>query len=254
MNNSKIDLSGLAEFIKDPYGEYKNINNINNFVRINLKDNDGFIVYSKNKINENIWFDKKQKEKQLNNGTKTNPTLKDLKENKEDYALRLYYYLKIKEQEGKHITIFMLNPAFAYSGSNDTTISRIKNNILKNHDDISSFDIINISPIRNPYPNRLNVLEQKDYYDKGSYYSAIEKIIENSDQILLAWGSGIDKLQISEKLYQILNANIDKITVLGISDSNNPYHPLARKKHDWQFTKEIKKINFSKENIKIEIK
>jgi hypothetical protein len=103
----------------------------NNYNFIPLKDikrkkevinRNGFIVYSKSKIEQDVWFKKtEQKEKQ-------EVSLKKLNEANENFALRLYYYEKINNLGKDHITIIMINPAFAYSKEDDSTIRNIRNN------------------------------------------------------------------------------------------------------------------------------
>ena len=109
---------------------------------------------------------------------------KDIIDSGEDYTYRYNYYLEIDVSEGKHATIIMANPAFAYSKDTDKTISNIINYFQTYYtiEKFKSFDIVNLYPIRMP---KLDCLYSFLYSNttsleieiKASYYEILLKRI-----------------------------------------------------------------------------
>lgn len=199
----------------------------------------GFIVYLEPKIKQDEWFKKtEQKEKQ-------EISLKKLNEANENFALRLYYYEKINNLGKDHITIIMINPAFAYSKEDDSTIRNIRNKLIECHKEVKSFDIINISPIRNPYTDCLLELETKHLYNHQKYCNYLKKLLSNSNKIILAWGNTIDNLSNINNFYKILEDQ-KELYVLGKTKNNNPRHLLSmnNKYLSWGL---FKKVNINKD-------
>lgn len=236
MTNTKQTLFDFIEGIKNNYG-IEPCTKDTDFVfkRLDIKDANGFIVYSKERIDKDNWFkDYNQKNKQMKNGRSDNPTLADLGD-KEDYACRYYYYEKL-ETQGKHVTIVMINPAFAYSEKLDRTINNIRTNLKKIK--VSSFDIVNISPIRNPYTDSFVKLESKKYYVRKDYNDFLDHILKSADVILPAWGNAIMKKElkfIKNKMDDILCKSeiCSKVCILKKTKKGNPMH-LLRVKDSWE--------------------
>lgn len=160
-----------------------------------LKDKDGFIVYSKEKIHEsknlagrNLKVEFKDVYDSLD--------WKKINKSGESYTYRYYFYKKISNAK-KHATVVMMNPAFACSESNDNTINNIEH-YLKKLKTFGSFDIINLYPIRMPnssclnkFINFLNLNEDETYSDFLLKFLVNSK--RNGSTIIAAWGSTYHK-------------------------------------------------------------
>ena len=134
----------------------------------------------------------------------------------------------------------MINPAFAYSKKTDRTINNIRKKLkdLKNPENseflISSFDIVNISPIRNAYTNAFSMLEinntKNQYYNKENYQDFLEEILNSADLIVPAWGDTIDKKELQKtNIKKTINKLLinKKVCILKQTVNGNPMH-LAR--------------------------
>ena len=76
---------------------------------------------------------------------------------KEKNIYRYFYYeqLEIKNKKSQQAIIVMMNPAYADSEKPDSTIKNVKK-FLENNKDFSSFEILNLYPIRMPKSQNLS--------------------------------------------------------------------------------------------------
>lgn len=231
---------------------------VGNFVFIPTENKNGFLVYLNSKITNDIWFKtKEQKDRQNNNGRKYNTTLKDLENFGENYTCRYYYYETLQNNyKNNHITIIMINPAFAYSKKLDRTIHNIQKKLKEFCPEISSFDILNISPIRNPYTDAFVQLEKNyNLYNKEMYKIFFSKMIGSRNKIILAWGNTVDKIDINRnRIFDELKGK-NFLYTLEISNNNNPMHlsPLNNKFFNWKQLKHITLYKDKNDKFKVKI-
>lgn len=153
----------------------------------------GFLVYSKETIKETKIKDSNEtlfeKHETIYKSCKD---YKNIEKCNELNTYRYYYYCKIDYDNKKHATIIMMNPAFACSENMDPTISNIYEFLKRKN--FTSFDIINLFPVRMPNADSLydfiNDLDLNKYNDK---YKVFLKTILGQDQsqkvIIAAWGN-----------------------------------------------------------------
>ena len=187
MNDNKIDLSGLAEFIKKSHEKYKKIKDktspCGNFICKTLIDKNGFLIYSNDLYT----------------------TYDDIKafyktEKNEKNLFRFYYFKEIKNINdiGERVVIVMMNPAFADSTEDDDTIENIKDYLSiinkKQNNKYKSFEIINLFPIRMPKDENLNKLNEKieEIFPNinSDYQKFVCSYLESAEatKIVAAWG------------------------------------------------------------------
>jgi len=93
----------------------------------------------------------------------------------------------------KTITIILQNPSYANETGLDSTLYNIKKLLVASYKDVySSFDVLNVFPIRTSDSGELRIL-LNDHAKFDKYQSQNSKIIqqhiEKAEYILLAWGS-----------------------------------------------------------------
>ena len=112
------------------------------------------------------------------------------------YDCHLFRYLlncKIEEKDKeKSITVILLNPSFADEYGLDRTLFNVKK-FLKEQTNYSEFNVLNIFPIRTP--NSKNLTEKMRKYKKlqEKNNEFIKKVISESNDVLIAWGSKYHK-------------------------------------------------------------
>ena len=165
---------------------------VGNFVFIPIENKNGFIVYSKGKINEIIKEENISLFEKFKNDYINCKDYKKINDAKETYTHRYYYYEKISD-ENETITIIMLNPAFAYSKNTDDTIENIKDFINnENKEKIGAFEIINLYSIRMPKSAKLNSMLNTLTINEDNDINTefIKQYIKGSiNKILIAWGA-----------------------------------------------------------------
>lgn len=211
--------------------------------RIDLSQNEkrGYILYSNIKIDQvlNIYKKSEKAAFEADESKKTskskNITYKNLKDSGEDFIHRFYYYQEIvennKPEDKYHATIIMMNPAFAYSKQQDSTIDNIYNYLKSNN--FKSFGIVNLSSIRTPSPKTLSKLvKQKscNQYDKINR-EFIEYVLDNTQKnehsvIIAAWGSDAKDNKTAKKFFE--NKSY-KLYCFGMTAEKFPKHfsPLS---------------------------
>ena len=92
------------------------------------------------------------------------------------------------QKSGKPITVILMNPSYADEYSLDSTLKNVED-FLKNNGKYSKFQVLNIFPIRTPNSNDLmgKMKKYQKYKDRNNEY--IKKILEKSEDVLIAWGS-----------------------------------------------------------------
>ena len=194
-----------------------------NIKKVDLASNKkGYIIYSDIKIDKSLYkyfdidFSVKELVEEDKKSKSKNISYQELKAVGEDLVHRFYYYQEIIEnnkQENKyHATIIMMNPAFAYSKKQDSTIDNIYNYLKSNN--FKSFEIVNFSPIRTPSPNSLTKLkniEKCNQYDEINR-AFVETVLnkaqgDENNVIIAAWGGSqkdnkIAKEVLKEKSYK----------------------------------------------------
>jgi len=189
----------------------------NEFKVIELKNNencqrDGFLIYSAEEITCNNDI-KKFYENYIN------------KKTTELNLFRYYYYQKLDNNNhtGEHITFVMMNPAFANSNEDDFTIKNILK-YLSDKKQYSSFDIVNLYPVRMPKGAKLDDLNKeinKYYKDINENYQnfIISYLKASNNKIVAAWGSKYHK--VATTLFK--NNNI-KFYCYGLNKDGSPRH------------------------------
>lgn len=231
--------NNLLNFINYIKAKRPNINNYRNLVQSNnekylfkpLEDipakkskkeekRNGFLVYSQETIKNTKNTDLKNLFKNVNIGN-------------EDNIFRYYYYEELNSISNLHATIIMMNPAFADSKEPDDTIKNIKAYLINNG--FSSFDIVNLYPVRMPKSAKLKLYLDKTKDETKAYQAFVKSYLkpdrekdtpENSKQgdkdeniIIAAWGSEYHKK--AEKIFK--NENI-KFYCYGLTKDASPKH------------------------------
>lgn len=154
---------------------------------ISLKDNNGFLIYSTETIdNSNL--------KSLYENY-----CKDINNKKEKNIFRYFYYRDLQNMCPLHATIIMMNPAFADSEASDDTISNIESFIREYNKTcdsekkkFGSFDIVNLFPVRMPKSAKLNKLLDATKSKTPKYQKFVESYLKETCKnhiIIAAWGS-----------------------------------------------------------------
>ena len=157
------------------------------------KKRNGFLVYSQETI-ENT------KNKKLYELYKKS----SIQKIKEKNIYRYFYYENIegKEENLMHAIIIMMNPAFADSEKPDPTIKNVKN-FLENNGDFSSFEILNLYPIRMPKSQNLSCFLRECEDETGNYQETIKKYLNNMKKtIIVAWGAKSRDNQEAKKIFK----------------------------------------------------
>lgn len=210
---------------------------------IPLKNKYGFIVYSK---------------KEYDKYDKINNLYSDYKNIEEKYLHRFYYYIQLQNNNSpneKILTIIMLNPAFACSQKEDSTIKNIES-ILKENREYDSFEIINLYSVRMPKPK--NVEELLKSVGNTENLKFIKQYIKNTrNNILLAYGN-IYSLRINvignftEFLKEL--SNKENLYAIRINNSDTPMHPSQRNNRYLNDFKNLITISLKQDTFKVEEK
>ena len=193
---------------------------------MNLKNGNGFLVYSDETIDNTSNSELKYKyENECN----------EIKNKKEKNIYRYYYYEKFENDSPLHATIVMINPAFADSVEPDGTIKNIEkylNNendaILKHlpniHNKFGSFDIINLYPIRMPKSEKLNEFLELTKIETDKYKQFVGNYLKESDKnhiVIAAWGGDKKDNELARKLFADLDI---KFYCYGLTKNGYPKH------------------------------
>ena len=193
---------------------------------MNLKNGNGFLVYSDETIDNTSNSELKYKyENECN----------EIKNKKEKNIYRYYYYEKFENDSPLHATIVMINPAFADSVEPDGTIKNIEkylNNendaILKHlpniHNKFGSFDIINLYPIRMPKSEKLNEFLELTKTETENYQQFVRDYLRESDKnhiVIAAWGGDKKDNELARKLFADLDI---KFYCYGLTKNGYPKH------------------------------
>ena len=89
---------------------------------------------------------------------------------------------------GKPITIILMNPSYADEYGLDATLKNVKE-FLEKQGKYSKFQVLNIFPIRTP--NSKGLIDKMKKYQKFQKENDefIKKVLANSENVLVAWGS-----------------------------------------------------------------
>ena len=114
-----------------------------------------------------------------------------------------YGYTKSWDENKKNATFILMNPSKGTEFKLDNTIVNINNYCVDSN--FGSFTILNLFPLMTTKPNELSgklLLNS----DENNLY--IEKALEMTNDIFIAWGSGKKYLRKKKELEKILNKNI----------------------------------------------
>ena len=192
----------------------------------------GFLIYSKKTI----------KDLGLTNLYKK--SYKNIEEMKEGNAFRYYYLERLNNGCEKHAVIIMMNPAFANSDEPDRTIKNIKKYCeeTKAENNIGSFEIINLYPIRMPKSVKLSELLENEAVKKetGVYQESIKNYLkdllikkEKNCIIIAAWGTKDADNDKAKKMFEELDLTL---YCYAINEKGYPRHFRSLK------NKELKKL------------
>ena len=209
-----------------------------NIKKVDLASNKkGYIIYSDIKFDEplNKYLKITESVVKKAESKSKNINYNELKNSNEDFAHRFYYYQEIidnKMQENKlHATIIMMNPAFAYSKKQDSTIDNIYNYLKSNN--FKSFEIVNFNPIRTPSPNSLTKLKniekcnQYDEINRVFVETVLNKAQEDENNVIIAaWGGSQKDNKIAK---EVLKEKSYKLYCFGMTSEKFPKHfsPLS---------------------------
>ena len=200
-------------------------------------DSLGYIIYSDIKFDErlNKYLKIAESVVEKAESKSKNITYNELKHSNEDFVHRFYYYQEIIENKtlkgNLHTTIIMMNPAFAYSKKQDSTIDNIYDYFKSN--DFKSFEIVNFSPIRTPSPNSLTKLKN---IEKCNQYDEINRVFietvlnkalgDENNVIIAAWGGSQKDNKIAK---EFLKEKSYKLYCFGMTAKKYPKHfsPLS---------------------------
>lgn len=196
---------------------------INDFVSIPLQNSDGFILYSKETLED---CDIKLK-------TLYEACYEQGKLPKEKNVYRYGYYKRCNSSP-LHATIVMMNPAFADSQNSDDTIKNIEDYLCGAYKNFGSYEIINLYPIRMPKSAQLDKFLAQTKSETKKYQEFVKKYLEDhcKDSIIIAaWGANKNNNIVANELFQ--NSNI-KLYCYGLTKDKFPKH-FARQSY-YQFT------------------
>lgn len=215
----------IFEFLK--IFEYENIS-LNDYKE---EKREGFLLYSKETIPSNSVLENIYKE-----------GYPDINTMKENYIYRYYYYEKLNNDCKKHAIIIMMNPAFANSDKPDPTIKNIKKycNKTKKENEIGSFEVINLYPIRMPKSVKLSELLENEAVKEvtTNYQNVISKYLEgkagdDNVDIIAAWGCNDTDNDKAKELFRELDLIL---YCYAINEKGYPRHFRSLK------NKELKKL------------
>lgn len=177
----------------------------------------GYIIYSDIKIDKSLgkFLDIDFSAIELVEGKKKskskNISYQELKAVEEDFVHRFYYYQEIvennKSENKYHATIIMMNPAFAYSEKQDSTIDNIYAYFKSNG--FKSFEIINFSPIRTSSPKVLSTLAKQESCNQYNEVNRkfVDFVLDNAQNdknsvIIAAWGGKAKDNKTAKKFFE----------------------------------------------------
>lgn len=213
-----------------------------NIKKVDLASNKkGYIIYSDIKIDKSLnkYLDIDLSAKELVEEDKKskskNISYQELKAVGEDLVHRFYYYQEIiennKPENKYHATIIMMNPAFAYSEKQDSTIDNIYAYFKSNG--FKSFEIINFSPIRTPLPKVLSSLAKQESCNQYNEINRrfVEFVLDSAQKdensvIIAAWGGNQKDNRIAK---ECLKEKSYKLYCFGMTSEKFPKHfsPLS---------------------------
>lgn len=199
----------LSEFIEDlKTNGYTAQKELGNYLSLPLKEKDGFLVYSKDTIEDTS----NKKLKRLYKKTYTNINEKNIFR---------YYYEKLDPNNCLHATVVMMNPVFADSEQPDDTIKNIESYLKDNK--FGSFDIVNLYPIRMPKSAKLKDFLKETSTKTKKYQKFVKEYLKKSSKgnhiIIAAWGK--DYHNEAKELFE--NENI-KFYCYGLTKDACPKH------------------------------
>ena len=224
----------IDEYKKNHYGKecvvdgylFKPLENIPSKKGKEEENRNGFLVYSQETIKNTKNTDLKNLFKNVNIGN-------------EDNIFRYYYYEKLNSSSNLHATIIMINHAFADSEEPDPTINNIKEflNNLDKESKFSSFDIVNLYPVRMPKSAKLKLYLDETKKETEDYQAFVKSYLnpvcekdttKNSEEgdkdeniIIAAWGSNARDNKTARELF---NGNICKLYCYGMTAGKCPKH------------------------------
>lgn len=175
----------------------------------------GFLIYSTETLDNTENEDLKKLYKNY---------CKKIENMKERNVYRYYYYKKLDNNFSKHITIIMMNPAFADSEEPDDTIKNIEEYLNNGHNEFGSYDIINLYPIRMPKSAKLDEFLKQTKAGTEKYQNFVEEYlnIKNDNNIIVAaWGSNKKDNKVAKNLFTELNI---KFYCYGLTKDRYPKH------------------------------
>lgn len=140
---------------------------------------------------------------------------------KKFYDNHLFRYLlkcKIKDQ-GKLITVILMNPSFADEYGLDSTLCNVKE-FLEKQKNYSEFEVLNIFPIRTP--NSKNILKLMKKYEKiqKTNNEYIINSLKSADEVLVAWGRKYHSY--AKWIFKYLNNK--KVYAYSVNKDGSPTH------------------------------
>ena len=247
-----------------------------NIKKVDLASNKkGYIIYSDIKIDKSLdkYLDIDLSAKELVEEDKKskskNISYQELKAVGEDFVHRFYYYQEIiennKPENKYHATIIMMNPAFAYSEKQDSTIDNIYAYFKSNG--FKSFEIINFSPIRTPLPKVQSTLTKQESCNQYNEINRrfVEFVLDNAQKdensvIIAAWGGNAKDNKTAKKFFENKSYKLycfgmtaekypKHFSPLSFSNVNKYRHPIPYLMfNNWLKTEKL--VDFDKEMIK----
>ena len=129
---------------------------------------------------------------------------------KEKNIYRYFYYeqLEIKNKKSQQAIIVMMNPAYADSEKPDSTIKNVKK-FLENNKDFSSFEILNLYPIRMPKSQNLSSFLNGSKEEKENYQNIVKDYLNDTQKtIIVAWGAKLIDNKEAMKIFKNLKKKL----------------------------------------------
>ena len=164
-------------------------------------------------------FDGKPRKKQIKNGNGFHKKFYD------NSLYRFYLFHEFNDKKLETITVILMNPSFADETGLDGTLNNVKKLLSEKYSNIySSFEVLNLFPIRSPENSELKaLLAQYDPENKnqGINNEIIKNYLNKSKNVILAWGS--DYHNDSKWLYPLLKDK--KLYIFfKLNKDNSPKH------------------------------